>query len=250
MTVRWALLLALLAQTVRADTQAVVLTTDDAYPPYSYVDAKGELKGFYVDIARAVGAEMPHYRIEFRALPWRRALEEAEAGVVAGVLGAYWRPRDRPWMSYSDPFFTEVVVVVCNRNVASQYRGVAWPSGFAGARFGNNLGFATPGSAFFALVREGRITLDEAFSTSLNLRKLVAGRIDCYSNARGAIAHEVRSAGLDPAQIVEVKTIAAEKVFLGYHARSGKGREQKAFIAEFNATFLKLRAEGRLPPLE
>lgn len=244
------MMLAALSGFAHAGKQTVVIASDDAYPPYSSVDANKAAKGHYVDIIRAVSDAMPNFSISIKPLPWKRALQEAEDGEVAGVFPPYMKTDSRPWMAYSAPLLTEAIVAVCNSKKAPKYRGAKWPEGFEGASFGNNLGYLSAGPAFFAMVKAGKLKNEEAATTEQNLRKLVADRIDCYVNDRRAIAYDVIKSNLDGKQIVEVAVVAKEVGYIGYNARIGKLPYQDAFIKEFNATLQKLRAEKKVPPLD
>lgn len=47
----------------------VIVGTEGAYPPFNYVDDKGELGGFDIDLAKAMCAELD-YDCEFKAVEW------------------------------------------------------------------------------------------------------------------------------------------------------------------------------------
>ena len=50
--------LSLFAGSAMADGEKYVIGTDSTYPPFEFVDASGEIKGFDIDIAKALCAEM------------------------------------------------------------------------------------------------------------------------------------------------------------------------------------------------
>ncbi|MHA7000259.1 substrate-binding periplasmic protein [Aeromonas schubertii] len=230
--------------------QQVLLVGDDDYPPYSYKDPSGKPVGLYSELLSKVSAAMPNFSIELRVAPWQRALTEVEQGQIMGLYPPYKREALRPWMHYSAPLLVETVVVVCRKEVASKYQGASWPDGFAGVKFGNNTGFQTPGDRFFAMVKEGKITLDEAKTTEQNLQKLMGGRIDCYPNDRRAISSEVARLKLDASDVVEVASIGQEQGFIGFTSARDGYPYMDAFIKEFNETLDSLRASGAVPPLE
>ncbi|WP_235462262.1 substrate-binding periplasmic protein [Aeromonas australiensis] len=230
--------------------QQVVLVGDDDYPPYSYKDPTGKAAGLYSDLLLKVSAAMPDFVIELQAAPWKRALDDAEQGRVMGVYPPYKREALRPWMHYSDPLLVETVVVVCRKEVAANYQGASWPDGFAGLKFGNNAGFQTPGDRFFAMVKEGKVTLDEAKTTEQNLQKLVGGRIDCYPNDRRAISSEIARLEMDPGDVVESAIIGQEMGYIGFTSVRQDYAYMDDFIKAFNETLTRLRAAGEIPPLE
>jgi len=68
--------------------RGVVVGINADFPPYEYVNEKGEASGFDVEMARAVG-EVMRLAIEFRAGEWRAmrgALERGEIDMLAGML--------------------------------------------------------------------------------------------------------------------------------------------------------------------
>ena len=52
------------------------VATEGAYPPFNYLE-NGELKGFDVDIAKAICARM-QYECTLEAVPWSRIIEGLE----------------------------------------------------------------------------------------------------------------------------------------------------------------------------
>src|SRR5215217_5963933 len=50
--------LSLFAGSALADGEKYVIGTDSTYPPFEFVDASGEIKGFDIDITKALCAEM------------------------------------------------------------------------------------------------------------------------------------------------------------------------------------------------
>lgn len=232
------------------DRTPILLLGDDGNPPFSYAGADGSAQGVYADLLRRLQGELPAYRIELRPVPWKRALYEVEKGHADGMFPPYRKPELRPWMRYSEPLFGETVVVICQKAVAEKLRDATWPKGYSGLRIGNNAGFLLGGKDMLDMATAGQLTLEEAKSTENNLRKLAAGRIDCYPNERFAIAFETQRIKVNPQSFTETAVVSTEYGFVGFGGAKATGTPQRErFIGDLNQAIRKLRAEGKLGAL-
>jgi polar amino acid transport system substrate-binding protein len=68
----------------------VVVGTELAYPPYSFLDENGEPAGYNVDLTQAIAAVM-RLDIEVRIGPWGEIRRALEAGEIDATL-----PDDSP----------------------------------------------------------------------------------------------------------------------------------------------------------
>jgi polar amino acid transport system substrate-binding protein len=226
-----------------------VLLVDADNAPYTHADGQGGALGSYVDALRALLAGLP-FTVEVRPAPWTRALRDVETGRADGVFAVYRKPQMRPWMRYSEPLFTQTTVVLCRRDIDPRLREAPWPQGFAGLRIGNIDGFVPVDRALFDMAAAGQVLIEETRSLENTLRKLVAGRIDCYPGERGAVAATVRAAGLDPAGIVEMQAIAEEAVHVGYGSEAQTwSPERERLIRALDDAIRAARGAGRLPPV-
>ncbi len=246
------LALGLIAWTVTGNAQtAVTVYGDDNYPPYSFRDRGNIARGTYVRILRAAFEKMPSYDVKIDLVPWRRALAYIEEGTGFAVFPPYYFPERRPYIDpYSQPLLTETVQVICRHTVLDVPRE-AYPQDYFGLRFGNNSGFETPGPAFFQAVEDGQITLSEAASTLLNIRKLTAGRIDCYVNDRLAIEVGLREEGLtvEEAGLTWGTVVNENDGFLGYAAKADAFPFKADFVQQFDSVIMAMRASGELDDL-
>lgn len=69
-----------------ADADSLIILVADAWPPYNCAD-DDTLEGYLVEVARAV-FEPLGYRVEYRIVPWPRALAGTLAGTYDAALGA------------------------------------------------------------------------------------------------------------------------------------------------------------------
>ena len=72
-----AVALVLVAGTASADMKKVRIGTEGAYPPFNFIDDKGQLQGFDVDIAKAL-CEAAKYDCEFVVQDWD--------GIIPGLI--------------------------------------------------------------------------------------------------------------------------------------------------------------------
>jgi len=244
-----ALFLSLIILSPADADELVPIVGDSAYPPYAWQDGD-TARGIYVDMLREVSKRMLDFDLAIDLMPWKRALNEMETGAAVAVFPPYHHPGQRPYIEpYSVPLSIETVVTVCTPAIARQLGKGAYPDNLIGFTVGNNAGYMTPGEAFFALAKSGKIDLAEMRSTELNLINLALGRIDCYVNDRLAIFSELArmtKTGDWPTKAkppVEVAIVQEEKAYLGYSKPSPYARKEE-LRAAIDATLAEMEKDG------
>ncbi|MFP3385555.1 substrate-binding periplasmic protein [Tritonibacter sp. SIMBA_163] len=231
---------ALLSSAVSAET--IRLVQDEAYAPYMTMTDKAPT-GIWADvITEALSRIDGDYDVVLEALPWSRAVNLVEGGQAHGLVGTYHKPDSRPWIgTYSVAPFTENVSVFCRDGVAEE--GWSYPQDFKGLTFGNNAGFGTPGEEFFALVTGGLISLQEAPTTDLNLKKLAGGRIDCYVQEQRTAEMAINALGLTG--ITRVLDTSVEDSMIGFRG-SWQGDEAAGFTSAMDGALKAMMEDGTI----
>lgn len=224
-------------------SQAITIAGDDAYPPYSYKE-KGKLTGIYTDVITAALKKMGETH-KLIGLPWKRGLSDLERKKIEALYPPYSRPQQRPYMSYSTDILDERLVIFCNKEKAVRMK--AFPDDYQGIILGKNAGFAL-GEAVDAAVNAGILKVSEVKGMQGNLKKLVAGRIDCYANDRLSILSELKKMQVageyDGTSLVETNTLSIEK---GYLAINNLANEKvKAFLDRFNTVIRAMKDSGEI----
>lgn len=169
-----------MAPAVHAET-TIVLYSEAGQRPFSY-EENGVPKGTYIDNMMRVLRRIPGYKVEIRFASWARAVEEARNGNSAGILGVYYRPKERPYLNHSRPFYAEEVAVHCNRDAVEGRTFHTYPDDFAGMTFGNQRGYLAPGTRFFEFARAGKIQVVEGHEFQDLVKKMLVREIDCVVN--------------------------------------------------------------------
>ncbi len=73
---------------VNADTGALKLAFNDKWPPYSYKDSGGEMRGILVDIARDVLGSQLNIQLDIEGYPWKRVQANIQSGVNDAFITA------------------------------------------------------------------------------------------------------------------------------------------------------------------
>ena len=131
-------------------------------------------------------------------------------------------------------------MAVCNK--AKIRPGMAYPTDFAGMTFANNSGFMTPGKAFFEMVGQGKIKIEEHMSTEVNLRKVSAGRVDCYVNDTVSISQGLKQIGGGDTT-AEAAVASIEGAYLGY-SEAFQAAWKDDFISKMDDAIKALKADG------
>lgn len=219
----------------------VVILADENYPPYTYVE-KGKLKGIYIDLLNAVDEKLKDFEIILKPTPWVRALKMMETGQAYAIIDAWYRPVERPYMSYSIPMLKEEIVIVSLDGKPKE-----WPSDFNSKKIGINRGFAV-----FKKEDKDSIVIEEANSTEENILKLIKNRIDYYANDRYSIFWKVNNlvnnqtilAG-EATKIKVVNVLSQEFGFIGYR-KASTWSKRTIFEDSVNREIERIQKNGEL----
>ncbi|MGL6291473.1 MAG: substrate-binding periplasmic protein [Silanimonas sp.] len=202
------------AATPLPDGRPLVFASDEWCP---YVCFESTQPGYLVELTRAV-FESPARPVEIRRMSWARAVREAEAGRIDGVLGAAVgeseslvypaRPAAGDPVSFAvmkdDPWAFDGIRALANRRI-----GVA-----EGYRFGPPFD-----ATLFPDDRPapGVEALSTDHPTWSNLQKLVGGRVDTVLDNGHVLRHEIERRGFFPAVRV-IDTGVEHPIFIAFSA--------------------------------
>ncbi|OSQ38515.1 substrate-binding periplasmic protein [Thalassospira mesophila] len=239
------------AQTQNATSgsrQRVVLYGEENDPPYAYLNG-AVMAGAYTDVLRRAAEQLPQYDIEFAAVPFKRGIEMLQRGEIMAFFPPYLDPK-RDWVGrYSVPIIDESVVVMCTQQFVRNRVLMDYPFDYIGARFGNTSGYKLAGKDLFEMARLHEVTLEEAHTAEINLRRLLAGRIDCYVNDRLAAETALAKIGINPA---DIRNKLTETAVLGHHQGAiayapddqGKWPYRDDFAKALDAVLLQMHRDG------
>jgi len=127
--------------------------------------------GFVADLA----ARQFGYRTKIEYFPWTRAMQLGmKDPQYAGYFPAYYTEERARQCHFSAPIGSSTVGFAYLRNAPLQWNAL---QDLASLRVGVVAGFSN-GPAFDNAVRDGKLNPDASPSDMLNLRKLLAGRVD------------------------------------------------------------------------
>lgn len=139
-----------------------------------YVGATLEREGWSSFVAETA-ARQAGYRTVIEYFPWTRAMQlGAKDSRYAGYFPAYYTEERTHHCHFSAPIGTSTVGLAYLKNTPLQWQSL---QDLSSLRIGVVAGFSN-GPAFDALVKEGKLTVDTSPNDMLNLRKLLARRVD------------------------------------------------------------------------
>lgn len=81
----------------------IIVGTECDYPPYSFLDEKGQSAGFNVELTRAV-AEATGLDVEIDYRPWGEIREDLESGKINAISGMYYSKERDGLVDFSPPY--------------------------------------------------------------------------------------------------------------------------------------------------
>ncbi len=151
----------------------------EPWEPYQYKGENGEVHGLDVELVEAM-AIVAGYRINVRAVPWKRHLKDIQAGRIELASGASKSDERKAYAYFSVPYRMETVVLLVRRGEAEDYK---FQSLRSIVRTGFRLGAIRSyyyGETFAELkeIPKFQAQLSEVTEEEQNLRKLLNNRLD------------------------------------------------------------------------
>jgi polar amino acid transport system substrate-binding protein len=127
-------LAAVLAQVVHAkQLETVRIATSADYPPFTYMDSKGQLQGFEIDLLRAFCAEI-NVECTFSVQNWSGLIPALIAGKYDALVSSVSITEDRKKeVAFSDPFYAIPIGFITTKNSGIQS---VTPEEFQGKKIG------------------------------------------------------------------------------------------------------------------
>lgn len=103
----------------KSNVKTIKLATTPDFKPFVYKDENGELKGYEVELAKAVFAKLPQYKLEFEFTEWQSVLTGLDSGIyqISAESIFYTKERAEKYY-YSDPILYDPVIAVTEKNGA------------------------------------------------------------------------------------------------------------------------------------
>ena len=108
------------ASDTTADKDTLVVGLDDTFAPMGFRDENGDLVGFDIDLANAVGEELG-MKVEFKPIDWDAKEIELESGTIDCVWnGMSVTPERKESMALTDKYLNNKIVLMTLRSVFSR----------------------------------------------------------------------------------------------------------------------------------
>ena len=150
----------------------IVVGGDHNYPPYEYLDEKGNPTGFAVELTRAIAREMG-LDVEIRLGPWAEMVEALKKGEIDVIQGMFYSPQRASKFDFTQPH-------TLNHYVSVMRKGEGQPPSSVDGLTHKRIVLQRGDIMHDVLAREGleeQITLVETQEDML--RELAEGKHDC-----------------------------------------------------------------------
>jgi len=193
--------------------------------------------GYFTEITRRAFARSGYQlRVEF--VPWKRAIADAKSGSWDGVMGAYHSTPREQWFSYTNAVDIDESVFV-----ALKTRGItnATLKHLQDYRIGHILGGKYSREFDNARYLRKYAALDDA----LNLKKLIAGRIDVFVSSRPVVLYQIHNSHPHLKQNIEFLLPPLNRQGL-YNIISKQIDNHQVLVDAFNSGLQSIRQDGTL----
>ena len=165
-----------------AETPTIILATSDWEPYYAEKLASG---GVVTEIVRTAFQRMG-YKLEVKWLPWARAINTAKAGYYDGVLGAWYTEDREQFFNYSKPFLKNDIVFFKLKGEPITYTSLLDLKSY-------RVGVTRNSGPHELLKSELNESLDIVVIADLNIKKLMAKRIDLFVDERLGVQYIINT---------------------------------------------------------
>ncbi len=172
--------------------------------------------------------------------PWKRVLYNLEIGTIDIMAGLYATEERKQFAEFTEPFSEDRVMIFVWRDRAFPFE--SWDD-LQGKVFGDILG-ANRGEEFEAW-RTQHATVEYVSDQLQNLKKLEAGRIDCFVASEYLGLMQIQQHGY------EGKIVALEKPLATQYLRYGISKKSPfvVYLPQINQRLQAMREDGTIATL-
>ena len=146
--------------------------TEATYPPFEYIDQSGKIKGFDIDIAKALCTQMQR-QCEFHNAPWDSLIPSLKLGKYDALIGAMAITAERKQqVAFTNPYYMDTVSFVAPMSEKLQVT----PAGMKGKTIGVQGG--TVLQQYLQSTYGSAVSVKTYASQEQALMDLQAGRVD------------------------------------------------------------------------
>ncbi|ASP40649.1 amino acid ABC transporter substrate-binding protein [Bacterioplanes sanyensis] len=208
-----------------------VTAAQDPWPPFVQ---EGNPPGISVEVVQEA-MKTQGYTVDMKLTPWARAIEDVKNGNVDFLIGTWFTQERSAYLRYSDHYAINQVKFITKADSSFEYTGM---DSLAGKSVGIVRGYGY-GDEFLTA---GHFARPEANNLVLNLRKLMAGRIDMTLEDEIVARSQMTGAGLDVSQFRFTSNSLSENKL---HVTSGLANARsEELINAFNKGLAAIKANG------
>ena len=211
-----------------------------AQVPYSF-EEDGEVKGIDCDLFSEISKRLG-FAAKIELVPFKRGIEYIKNGKADGILQIYYKKERENFVIYSErPIHYSSISIFVKKGNEFIFNKI---EDLYGKKVGNHSGFIIS-TQFTQAAEEKKILLEEARTTNMNLKKLEAGRIDCFVANSDTVLFNVKKLGL-MGKIVELPTplIPKKMVYLGLSKNGRNIKDKHDFIRNIDLVMKRIIEDG------
>lgn len=221
----------------KLDKKIIQLVTE-SYIPYGY-EENGLVKGVAVDVVteafRRIG-----YNVELKMLPWTRALQMVEDGDTDGIFCAFYSDERAIFMDYlQEPLAYEAQYCYTLKDSSVVFDGTL--DSLKPYRIGVIQDWYY-GAAFDEAVKSGDFAVERVTDLSVNIQKLLDGRIDVIVNPRLSTLYYLKQMKIQD-RVVE-QTVPFREPTALYLGFTKKRFLDPALVRDIDTELAEMKADG------
>jgi polar amino acid transport system substrate-binding protein len=225
------------APVAQAEENTVLRVSFNDLPPWKMLGPGGKPSGKDIEFIDMLAARLG-LTVEYVHYPFKRGLKMMESGEIDLMSSVLRTPEREAYMHFLDPPYKSGACIAFFVLKESEHT-IASHEDLVGLRVGTTLG-----SLYYPQFdKDTRIAKYPVNSADLNIKMLLADRIDVFAVSESAGDYRVAALGLEG---VVVKAPHAYRMTQGVHMALSRHSPHAARLEEFNRAMAELVAEGAL----
>lgn len=213
--------------------RVIKFATEATYPPFVYMDNRGEIHGFDIDIATAICNTLK-IECSFANQPWDSLIPSLQFGKFDALIGAVSiTPEREEKVLFTIPYYENsagFVIPIAQKKLAIREGTII------GVQAGTTL------ADYLSHTYGNKITINRYASAEQAFLDLIATRIDTVFGDTPVVTHWVKTAGKDQFKLAD--QIVTSPEYLGKGFGIALRKDDQALVDDFNRALRELKANG------